>query len=52
MSNFLMHMEVPEGELQKIFEEIDQAQETIFQCYMRLQQLGVIVIKKEDTNDH
>lgn len=46
MKEFI-RIEVKGGELEKIFQELNEAQEKICECYNRLQDLGVLVISKE-----
>ena len=42
-----IRIEIPDGELKAIMDEINKAQETIYKCYNRLQDLGVIIIKEQ-----
>ena len=47
MSKFLAEIEIDEGELEAIFKEMEAAKETIYRCYDRLRELGLVTIKKE-----
>lgn len=47
---FFTQMEIPEGELEEIFSEIEKAKETIRYCYLRLQRLGVVTIRKKEAD--
>lgn len=44
-------IDVPEGELERILEDLRNAQETIRQCYHRLETLGVLRITEEATSE-
>lgn len=46
MTNYSIRIEVEDGEIEQILKELNEAQETIFKCYNRLQTLGVLKIKK------
>ena len=46
MNNFGIRIEVPEGEVKKILDELTEAQDKIRECYSKLERLGVLVIKK------
>lgn len=46
MNRYVVRMEVPEGELKRIFDRMTKAQETIFECYNELSRLGVVVFKE------
>jgi len=47
MTNHFLTFEIQEGELKEIMDEIDKAQNTIYRCYNRLTDLGVVSIKKK-----
>ena len=47
MKTHLIEGEIKDGELQAIFDDLRNAQETIYDCYNKLRGLGVLVIKKE-----
>jgi len=49
LSDFVVHISVPDGELDEIMKRLNEAQETIYQCYSRLEKLGVLRIEKKDT---
>lgn len=40
-----------EGELEEILNELSKAQATIFNCYRKLQSLGVLTITKKETDE-
>ena len=48
---FLLQVEIRNNELQAIFKELQEAQETIYRCYNRLQDLGVLVVKDSESDD-
>ncbi len=47
MYGYFIQLEIPEGELKEIMDELNKAQETIYKCYGRLQELGAVTIKKQ-----
>lgn len=47
MTNGLIQIEIPEGKLKVIMDELSQAQETIYRCYSQLRDLGVVVIRTD-----
>lgn len=47
MSSFYVRFEVKEEEVKEIFAELKEATEKIFKCYSRLDQLGIMTIRKE-----
>lgn len=51
MQKNFIGIQIEEGELKDIFEELTKAQETIYKCYNRLQQLGVLTIKKSPSGN-
>lgn len=44
MRRYMIRIDVPEGEVKEILEELDKAQQTIYNCYSRLEAMGVINI--------
>lgn len=44
MTGYEIRIEVKQGEVKKILEELDEAQEKIYDCYRRLQDIGVVTI--------
>ncbi len=49
MNGYSVRMEVKEGEIEKIMDRLTKAQETIYECYGELQELGVLtVVPNED----
>lgn len=46
MDKYLLRIEVPDGEIKNILEELTEAQEKIMNCYDQLRYLGVLTIKK------
>lgn len=47
MRPYFIRIEMEEGEVEKILNELYEAQEKIKQCYDRLEQLGVVTICKK-----
>lgn len=45
--DYLMQIEIQEGEVKKILDELMAAQETIWRCYNKLRDLGVVVLKEK-----
>lgn len=39
-----IRIEMPEGEVKSILDELTKAQETIHKCYRRLEELGVVTV--------
>lgn len=50
MYNPFIRIEIQDGELEQIMEELSQATETIYKCYSKLKTMGVLVIKKEEAD--
>ena len=50
MTGYQIEIEAPEGELGRIMERLDKAQEEIRECYRELQCLGVIKFVKKDAS--
>lgn len=46
MTKYGIKIEAKQGELEGIFEELEKAQEKIYECYCKLQQLGVLIISE------
>lgn len=44
MNNFAIRIEVPQGRVKDILDRLQEAQETIRDCYDELEQLGVLTI--------
>lgn len=51
MTNYHVQIKVDKGELKSIFDDLNQAQETIRNCYSRLQLLGVVVFDEKTINE-
>jgi len=49
--DYLIRIEVPEGEVKKTLDELTQAQATICRCYHKLKELGVLHITEKATSD-
>ena len=47
MKNYLVHIEVESGELEKTMEELNKAQETIRECYYKLAEMGVLTVREK-----
>ena len=48
MKNYLVHIEVESGELERTLEELNKALETIRECYYKLAELGVLTVRKKE----
>ena len=48
MNIYLAHIEIESGELEKVMEELDKAQETIRECYYKLAELGVLTVREKE----
>ncbi len=46
-----VNIEVDGEELQKIFKDLSDAEETIMRCYGRLKNLGVVKVKDPQTGE-
>lgn len=46
--NYFFAMEVNKDELDQIFKDLHSAQETIYKCYNRLKNLGIITLKEAE----
>jgi len=44
MTNYLIRIEVQDGEVEKILKELTEAQEKIYDCYNRLRDMGVVTV--------
>lgn len=47
----LIQIEVDDAELEEIFKEINEAQKVIYNCYSRLQKLGIVKFKKPSSEN-
>ena len=47
MNNYAIHIEVPQGRVKYILDRLQEAHETIRDCYDELEQLGVLTIKEK-----
>ena len=52
VNKFGIQIEVPEGRVKEILEQLTQAQETILNCYYELDRLGVVTIKEKTASDN
>ena len=48
MNGYSVRMEVKEGEIKKIMDRLTKAQETIYECYEELQELGILTVVPDD----
>lgn len=48
MNKYSISIKAKDGELEEILKELNDAQEKIYRCYTRLQNLGVLIIDKEE----
>lgn len=47
MSDYLVRVSISKSELNEIMQELEQAKETIYKCYSRLDEMGFIVTGKK-----
>ena len=47
MNKHYIQIEIEDGEVKKILNKLDEAQQTIQDCYDELHRLGVLVIKSK-----
>lgn len=47
VNGYLIRVEIQDGEIEQILRELNEAQEKIYQCYSRLQEAGMVVVRKE-----
>ena len=47
MKDYFFRVEIDDQEVNQILHELSEAQETIRRCYNRLQEVGVVVVRKE-----
>ena len=48
LNGYSVRMEVTEGEIKKIMDRLTKAQETIYECYGELQELGILTVVPDD----
>ena len=48
LNGYSVRMEVKEGEIKKIMDRLTKAQETIYECYGELQELGILTVVPDD----
>lgn len=48
MTGYHLRIEVKNGEVEKILKELDEAREKIYECYSRLQDVGVLTISEAE----
>ena len=51
MENYLVHIEMKDGELREIMRDLHEATEKINDCYDKLRWLGVLKIEKADSTN-
>ena len=49
MNNYDIRIEIQEGEVKEILDKLNEAKETIYNCYNRLQEIGVLTLKEKPT---
>ena len=52
MTNYSVQIEVQDGKIEEILNRLNEAQETIYECYAELRNLGVVVIKEKAASDN
>lgn len=48
MDNYSLRIQVKDGEVEAVLAELEKAQTVIRDCYCKLQNLGVLVVEKEE----
>ena len=48
MRSYSVKIEIPEGEVKRILDELTEALDTIQKCYRKLVELGVLTVVKKD----
>jgi hypothetical protein len=51
MQKYGIRIEITENEVKNILDELTAAQQKIFECYQRLEDLGVVSIKKATSDN-
>ena len=51
MNKYSVQIEVPEGEVQRIIDRLTAAQLEIYNCYRELENLGVLVVRRDDKKE-
>lgn len=46
-----IRIEIEDGEIKKIMDQLTEAQETIYKCYSKLQDIGVLTIVQADDKE-
>jgi hypothetical protein len=50
-NGYCISIEIQDGEIEQIMDEMKKAMRTVQDCYYRLEALGVVTVKKKDTSD-
>ena len=50
MAGYMVRVEVPEGEVQEIFQRLEKAQEEIYGCYSKLREIGDLTVVPKGKN--
>ncbi len=50
MNRYLMRIEIKQGEVERILNELHEAQEKIYECYSELENLGVITVSRAENS--
>ena len=51
MRKAMIMIEIPEGKIKEILDELDAAQHIIYECYCELERLGVVTIKEQAASE-
>ncbi len=51
MRKAMIMIEIPEGKIKEILDELDAAQHRIYECYCELERLGVVTIKEQAASE-
>lgn len=47
MKRHMIRIEIPEGRVKEILDQMTKAQETIYECYQELESLGVVTVTEK-----
>lgn len=48
---YMIAIEVPKGKVKEILDKLDAAQQTIYDCYHELEELGIVTIKEQAVSE-
>lgn len=50
MNSYSISIEVPDGKVKEILDRLTEAQDTIYECYAELRELGVLTVREKTTS--